>query len=145
MLQVESAKFEKGVQWLREILYRTVFTKERLEVIAQKIVNEVARAKRSGRGVVGYAMEGIRFVQESNQRNGGILKQHKFLSQLLEKLATNSEDVILALDNIRKTITKPSNLALYFAGNLEVLKSSAAEVINNFLPEELSALKQQKR
>lgn len=61
LLQVDSAKFEKGVQWMREILYKTVFTKERIEIIAQKIINEVAQAKRSGKGVVTYAMEGLRY------------------------------------------------------------------------------------
>lgn len=63
LLQVEAAKFEKGVQWMREILYKTIFTKERIEVIAQKIVNEVAQAKRSGKGVVAYAMEDLRYVK----------------------------------------------------------------------------------
>lgn len=58
-------KFEKGVQWLREILYKTVFTKDRIEVIAQKIVNEVAQAKRNGKGVASYAMEGLRYVKGS--------------------------------------------------------------------------------
>lgn len=60
---MEAAKFEKGVQWMREILYKTIFTKERIEVIAQKIVNEVAQAKRSGKGVVAYAMEDLRYVK----------------------------------------------------------------------------------
>lgn len=46
---------------MREILYKTVFTKERIEIIAQKIINEVAQAKRSGKGVVTYAMEGLRY------------------------------------------------------------------------------------
>lgn len=59
---MEAAKFEKGVQWLREILYKTVFTKDRIEVIAQKIINEVAQAKRSGKGVVTYAMEGLKYT-----------------------------------------------------------------------------------
>lgn len=48
---------------MRELLYKTVFTKERIEVIAQKIVNEVAQAKRSGKGVVAYAIEGLRYVK----------------------------------------------------------------------------------
>lgn len=63
LLQIDAAKFEKGVEWMREILYKTVFTKDRIEVIAQKIINEVAQAKRNGKNVANYAMEGLRYVK----------------------------------------------------------------------------------
>lgn len=85
------------------------------------------------------------FFLESNQRNSGMLKQHKFLTQLLEKLNKDAESVISVLNKIRSTLTNPSNLALYFAGNLDILSTSAVEVINNFLPEELKDQKKQKR
>lgn len=87
----------------------------------------------------------FRWLLESNQRNIGMLKQHKFLTQLLEKLGKDPESVIKVLNKIRSTITNPSNLALNLAGNLEILKSSAAEVINNFLPDELKEQKKQKK
>lgn len=82
---------------------------------------------------------------ESNRRNVGMLKQHKFLTHLLETLGKDPESVIKILNKIRSTITNPSNLALNFAGNLEVLKSSAAEVINDFLPNELKNQRKQKK
>lgn len=63
LLQVESAKYEKGLNWMREILYQTVFTAERLKIIATKMINEVAQAKRSGRNVVAYAMRGMRYKE----------------------------------------------------------------------------------
>lgn len=68
-LQVETAKFERGVQWLQEILYRTVFTKERLEVIAQKMINTVSQAKRSGKDVVAYAMKGLCYLKGELSRH----------------------------------------------------------------------------
>lgn len=61
LLQVESAKYEKGLTWLKEILYNTVFTIERLKIIATKMVNEVAQAKRSGGGVVSYLMRSLTY------------------------------------------------------------------------------------
>lgn len=84
------------------------------------------------------------FILESNQRSSGMLKQHKFLTQLLEKLSEDSESVISTLNKIRSTITNPSNLALYFAGNLDILSESAVEAINHFLPDELKDQKKQK-
>ena len=36
-------KYEKGIQWLHELLYKTQFTKERLEIVGKKMMNDVAR------------------------------------------------------------------------------------------------------
>ena len=63
MLQVEIAKYETGIEWLRDILYNTVFSVDRLKIIAAKMNNAVAQAKRCGRDVVAYAMRGLRYVQ----------------------------------------------------------------------------------
>lgn len=85
------------------------------------------------------------YVSESNQRSSGMLRQHKFLTQLLEKLNEDPEPVISTLNKIRSTITNPSNLALYFAGNLDILGDTAVDTINDFLPDELKDQKKQKR
>lgn len=92
----------------------------------------------------GFMCALFRFL-ESNQRNIGMLKQHKFLTQLLERLGGDPESVISVLNKIRSKITDPSNLALYFAGNLDILKPNAAEAINDFLPSELVEQRKQKR
>lgn len=62
MLQVENSKYEKGISWLREILYQTVFTIDRLKIIAKKIINEVAQVKRSGKLVLMYVMKALTYV-----------------------------------------------------------------------------------
>jgi Zn-dependent M16 (insulinase) family peptidase len=67
MLQVEIAKYEKGIEWLRDILYNTVFSVDRLKIISAKMNNAVAQAKRSGRDIVAYTMRGLRFVKSKNK------------------------------------------------------------------------------
>lgn len=62
MLQLETAKYEQGVEWMRDILYNTVFSADRLKIIAAKMNNGVAQVKRSGRNMVSYAMRDLRFV-----------------------------------------------------------------------------------
>ena len=42
-LQLEVEKYEKGVNWLHDLLYKTQFTKERLEIVGKKMMNDVAR------------------------------------------------------------------------------------------------------
>lgn len=62
-LQVEAAKYEKGIKWLKEILYQTVLTAERLHIMATKMVNDVAQVKRQGRSVINYIIKAIRYVE----------------------------------------------------------------------------------
>lgn len=59
MIQVEATKFEKGIQWLSDILYNTVLVAERLEIGANKMINAVAQAKRSGKDIAAYIMKGL--------------------------------------------------------------------------------------
>ena len=46
--QVEVDKYEKGIIWLRELLYQTEFTKDRLKIVATQLANDVAKYKRNG-------------------------------------------------------------------------------------------------
>ncbi len=45
-------KYVQGVQWIRELLYQTQFTAERMKIIATKMVNDVSQLKRNGRYIV---------------------------------------------------------------------------------------------
>ena len=40
---MEAEKYVAGVKWLKEILYGVQFTKERLSVVAKKMINDVSR------------------------------------------------------------------------------------------------------
>ncbi|KAI4464378.1 presequence protease [Holotrichia oblita] len=143
MLQVEIAKYEEGVCWLKNLLYNTVFTAERLKIIAQKMINDVCQAKRSGRDVVAYIMKGLSYAEDTNQSCNGILRQQKFLTCLLEDLESErSCEVLDKISKVRDIIIDPANLVLYFAGGLDQLKSPV-NPIKNFLPEDLMGKKKQ--
>ena len=49
---MEAEKYEKCVDWLRELLFQSQFTVERVKIIGTKMLNDVAQLKRSGRSVV---------------------------------------------------------------------------------------------
>jgi Zn-dependent M16 (insulinase) family peptidase len=48
----QKEKYNKGVDWLKDLLYHTQFTAERLKIITQKMANSIATLKRSGMKVV---------------------------------------------------------------------------------------------
>lgn len=58
-VQLEPAKYSKGIQWIRELLYETELTPERLKIIGAKMINDVAQVKRKGNKVVGDLMKGL--------------------------------------------------------------------------------------
>ncbi|KAF5298438.1 hypothetical protein FQR65_LT01217 [Abscondita terminalis] len=139
VLQVQPEKFERGVVWLRELLFQTQFTAERLKIIASKMINEVAQTKRSGGEMIWYLMKSLRFRPDCNQHNNGLFKQQKFLTQLVEKLENEPNEVITAFENVRTIITDRSNISLYFAANLETLVDDPLEIINKFVPDKWNA------
>lgn len=121
IIQVEDSKFKNGLNWLKDIMYNTVFNTERLKVIAAKINNAAAQAKRSGSDMVSYAMKTLCFVEDSNIHNNGLMIQNKFLTSLMEQFDKNEkvEETIEIFNNIRNQITDSKNLVLYLAGNLK--------------------------
>ncbi len=115
LLQVEMEKYVRGVQWIRELLYQTKFTPERLKIGATKMMKDMSELKRKGRAVVEAMFKGIMFNQgkcyklcastrciegssvskcehgdvcfaESNHNASCMFRQHKFLAKVLEKL-----------------------------------------------------------
>lgn len=49
------------MNWLKELIYNTVFTTERLKVLATKMNNDVAQSKRSGSKIVDDLMKDMYF------------------------------------------------------------------------------------
>ncbi|XP_023020385.2 uncharacterized protein C05D11.1 isoform X1 [Leptinotarsa decemlineata] len=145
ILQVEAAKYEIGLRWLKELLYKTIFTAERLKVIAMKLNNTVSQYKRNGRSVVSYAMKGMRYSEDSNIMKNGVLQQSKFLTEVIRKLdGEGSKDIVADIEKVRKIITSPSNLVLYIAGNLDIL-SNTSKPLEAFLPPEIEVTEKQQK
>ncbi|XP_065172046.1 uncharacterized protein C05D11.1-like, partial [Atheta coriaria] len=143
-VQVECAKYAKGIAWLREFLYETVFDVEVLKIMANKMANNIAQLKRNGRSMVAYAMKAMIYNKDSNIQANGILSQHAFLTKLLEQLDSDeSKSVIETFESIRKIITSPDNVVLYCAGNVDLV-NGAAELLDDFLPKSLNELQTQK-
>ncbi|CAG8730614.1 14895_t:CDS:10, partial [Racocetra persica] len=47
-VKVEASKYATGIQWLRDLLWNTEFTAERLKICASKLLNDIPQAKREG-------------------------------------------------------------------------------------------------
>lgn len=139
MLQVEPNKFNKGIQWIRDLLYETKFTPDRIQIVANKIVNDVSQAKRQGNKITRDIVKGLLFNKESNHYSVSVLRQHKFLTKLLEQL-NSPEDaprVIENLETIRKILTHPKNIVVHLAANCDAFSSENVALLNQILPPKL--------
>lgn len=133
MLQVEPKKYAQGVQWIGDLLQRTQFTAERIRVCASKITNAVSQAKRKGNAVVSELLKAIYYRDDSNVRCSSMLRQHKYLTALLEQLdagvesaepdldastvSAGAEKIIEQLNGLRAIITRPQNMAVHVAAD----------------------------
>lgn len=61
-LQVQPPLCQRGLQWLKGLLYQTKLTSSRLKIIATKMINDVVQFKRSGRGMVRYIMKALNYA-----------------------------------------------------------------------------------
>ncbi|XP_055692741.1 uncharacterized protein C05D11.1-like [Lutzomyia longipalpis] len=118
-LQVEPQKYTKGVKWIKELLHNTEFTVERIRVCVAKMINDVAQAKRKGNSVVHDLLKALFYNRESNVQLSSMLRQHKFLTGLLERMDT-SEGAAAVVDDlnwVRYEITRAKNIAIHVAAD----------------------------
>ena len=78
-LKLEREKFSRGVEWIHDLIYRVVFTQERVKVIATKLENSIADMKRDGYTVAKAMLKLITFSDVSNMHWNTLLRQQSFL------------------------------------------------------------------
>ncbi|GAB0090020.1 Peptidase_M16 domain-containing protein [Sergentomyia squamirostris] len=118
-MQVEQEKYDTGVKWIKELLHNTEFTIDRIRVCVAKMVNDVAQAKRKGNSVVHDLLKALFYRRESNVQLTSMLRQHKFLTGVLERLETpeGAAAVVADLNRLRDAITKADNIAVHVAAD----------------------------
>ncbi|XP_015601715.1 uncharacterized protein C05D11.1 [Cephus cinctus] len=130
LLQFEPAKYPKGVQWIKELLYETELTPERLKIIAAKMINDVAQAKRNENKVTGDLMKDLIYNKDSNHFASSMLRQQKFLTKVMERLSNEADQkkVVAEIEEVRKALTTPKNMVLYIAANVDKLVAQIPDI-----------------
>ncbi|XP_023340158.1 uncharacterized protein C05D11.1 [Eurytemora carolleeae] len=122
-LQTQPQKYNKAVEWIRKILFCTKLTPDRIRVVATKMDNSISELKRQGSRVVNILLNSLMFHESSNIYNASILQQQTFLKDVLKKLDSTPEKVVERLENIRQSLTKPSNMMVHMAADLDNIRS----------------------
>lgn len=131
-LQVVPEKYAKAVQWLRNILYKTVFTPERIKVCAAKLANEITQEKRMGENILFNLLKCIVYKEETNVQQVSLVVQQKFLQKLLA-MEGNLGEVVEALTSIRAKLTIPSNVMIHLAADFGSSRMKERDVLAPWL------------
>lgn len=127
-MQVEVKKFEVAVNWMSHLLFDSVFTQERIHIVASKLVNDIATAKRNGSDMAREIAKAMFFKKDTNVQRNSVLNQHAFLSDVVEGLkdATRAAKIIGDLNALRNFLF-PS-ITLHIAANFSKVKNLEASL-----------------
>ncbi|XP_055378206.1 uncharacterized protein C05D11.1-like [Condylostylus longicornis] len=121
-IQVDSKKYEKGVEWVIDLLHSTEFPADRIKVCASKMFNNVSQAKRKGHTIAKDLLKAMYYDEESNVKKSSVLKQQKFLGEIIEYLdkSQDVERIIADIAKVRSELLKPENLSIHIAANVKM-------------------------
>ncbi|EDV28100.1 uncharacterized protein TRIADDRAFT_21141 [Trichoplax adhaerens] len=138
-LKADAAKYDRCVKWMHELVYRSQITAERLKSVGTKIKKDIARMKRSGGKVAQALMKDVIFNKECNQYQYNMIRQSKFLKEVLTDINTAPAIVIEKLEKLRRILFDPSNVFIHITCDLHRLpKISVASLFSNFVPSSFS-------
>ena len=141
MIKVELDKYEKGLRWLRELLYSTQFTADRIKMAATRMINGIAQTKKRGDSVCAALINSMFYKPDNNHWAVGFYRQNQFLKDILKKLESSPNQVENQMNQLRFLITNPSNLTIHLSANASLLNEKVSNPeqlwIDNFLPENI--------
>ncbi|ETW86965.1 Metallo peptidase M16 [Heterobasidion irregulare TC 32-1] len=127
-LQVEVAKYEEAVAWVKDLVYGSVFARDRqaLQINVAQIQQSLPAMKRSGSTVLSAMTMEVLMTESSSNRAGGVLQQGHFLPILAKQLMDAPEEAIQAFEEIRKYLTDPTGIRMSVAGNVKDIPNPRA-------------------
>ncbi|ELU05156.1 hypothetical protein CAPTEDRAFT_140557 [Capitella teleta] len=132
-LKVQMEKYKDGVQWLSDLLYHVEFTAQRVKIMGQKMANDVSRMKRKGQLIVKCLSREMLFTKESNICTSNMLRQHKFLTSVIDQIDSDDSECIEQLKNLRDNITKPNNIRIHVAADVSRLAEKYPKVVDSLI------------
>ncbi|KZT72760.1 hypothetical protein DAEQUDRAFT_663389 [Daedalea quercina L-15889] len=121
-IKVEIGMYEAAIAWLKDLIYGSVFDKERLQITIAKIQQSLPEMKRDGDTVLGSVSSELLFDETSVSRMTMVLPQTDFIPELAKQLQENPDEVVKDFEEIRRYLTDPSSVRFSVAGNVLSLK-----------------------
>jgi Zn-dependent M16 (insulinase) family peptidase len=101
-VKVESKKYDVGIAWLRDVLFNSEFTKERLEVTLAKVQQSLPELKRDGNTVARSVFNDLVFDKSLTTTHGGVVALMDWIPKVSAEVQENVQSVIEKLEQVRK-------------------------------------------
>ncbi|KAK2748301.1 hypothetical protein FQN57_000959 [Myotisia sp. PD_48] len=123
VFQVEVEKYQAAISWLRELTWNSIFDVERLVAITTKLLSDVPETKRSGSDMLEAVRSMILQAPNSIGRAKSTLVKARYLKRIKKLLASQPEDVVSRMEEIRKALFRPENFRILVIADVEKLKN----------------------
>ncbi|CAH0404705.1 unnamed protein product [Chilo suppressalis] len=124
-VRCEPQDYEDVVNLMYEVIYCAEITKERLLVFAQRLINDVAQVRRNGNAMVYDSLRDSLYCKDSNMHWCTVLRQYKFLKELVEQLNAGGDSAEAALSEARQMFKRITERAfLHIAADFDRHKLS---------------------
>jgi Zn-dependent M16 (insulinase) family peptidase len=107
---VQPEKFAAAVQWLKDMLFNSIFDPERLKPTLSKMLADIPDEKRSGNDMVNSVDAMVHFARESSSRSQGTLVKALYLKRISKLLKSDPQTVISMFEELRKSLLTFSNM-----------------------------------
>ncbi|XP_064481278.1 uncharacterized protein C05D11.1-like [Ornithodoros turicata] len=118
---VDNKKYSKAVQWCHDLIVGIQFEVDRIQVVANKMVKDVVKKRRSGLKVTGTMIRNLCFSSPSNQVAASMVRQQAFLQTVLDALKKNPDSIVAKLKALRESLSKAESITVHMSANVTPL------------------------
>lgn len=117
--KVEASQYETGIAWLRDLLWGSEFSLERLRIAAAKLAQSLPEQKRDGRAVSWALSRSMLFSEcDSTCLANSILMQARIVPEIVTMLNQSPDRVLEKFEVIRRTLLHPDALRVSVSGDI---------------------------
>ena len=121
-VQVEVEKYQTAIQWLRDLIFSSIFDVKRIRSITKRMLAEVPDEKRGGEDMT-YAVElMVGTARSSITRACSTLVAAVYLKRVTRLLKQNPDAILDKLADIRTALFHPSNWRILIVTDIEKLE-----------------------
>lgn len=121
--RVEREKYETAIEWIRTMMFDSIFDATRLSTAVSKILADIPDNKRDGNSML-YTADGmLHMSNESSMKARTTLVKSVYMKRLKKLLKKEPETVINWLESLRKSIFKFNNIRALVVADINKLPS----------------------
>ncbi|GJN92120.1 hypothetical protein Rhopal_005150-T1 [Rhodotorula paludigena] len=131
-MKVPKEKYEVAIAWLRDLLYGSTFTTERLKISATKALQGIPAEKRDG-FEVSYATYRKLIAEETSTALAlNLLNRAEFLPAFLERVKEDPEGTLKRFEAFRQGLTDPRAIRVHVKGDILSLPKPSSSWLEHF-------------